>query len=93
MDTVEMDDCLADVSKPINVYSLFFSSMPTIESVASAHINPDQRECVVPAYADTKNLGGLLATKPTIRIQDYYPAFTPYDQMANVDTHMACSRY
>ena len=27
MDPVEMDDCLADVSKPINVYSLFFSSM------------------------------------------------------------------
>ena len=65
--------------------------MPTIESVGGQHICPDQKERAVPTYTDTKNLGGILPS--TIRIADYYPAYIPYDQMANTDTHMACSRY
>ena len=65
--------------------------MPTIESVGGQHICPDQKERAVPTYTDTKNLGGILPS--TIRIADYYPAYIPYDQMANADTHMACSRY
>ena len=65
--------------------------MSTIDTLGAQHICPDTYDTATPTYTDTKKLGAVLPS--TIRIADYYPLYTPYDQMANSDTHMACSRY